>query len=662
MNLAWWLGAWVLASTLSGCAPRGEQGYEYRWSTEHEWRASPGARPDGDDEFLLRTSVPPTGPHPMLRLYQPPALERAEVGEHPLALGDRFPLKRLEADWAGEKLVLHYRTRFAIGDPNLTFGDEETLPGRMLRKDLPPFGIACAMLVLGLGALASIVVRRSRAWLAFGVFALSMGTMVLLECQDLYSLVSAIAAVRNPVHEASLYLGAASFATFHAEVFAGVVARWLRACALVSVGVMGVAMTLHATGLVAAGHLRWLALSFVAASLVGSVLGAWSQRTSRSARILFAGLLALTVASVPNFLNGLELGNVSTVEWGIVAFVLAMGTVLYDQYGEKEALLEKRLSEVEALNTELKHQIVERSRDIARLGVEPPRDLGAPTVGKTFGGRYQVLQAIGAGAMGQVYEVIRSSDGAHFALKVMAAHGPEELARFSREAEIAASVSHPNLVAVVDVGAGSWGSPFIVMELVRGSTLADGKRTAEANGRLLVQAARGLAALHRAGVVHRDLKPSNVLVAEREGRAVVKLADFGIARLLPSALADTELPHRVATRAGAFMGTPLYMAPEQASGADRVTPAADLFAFGVMAYELWNGEVPFPMPLFLVPESQRGAHRPGELNPAVTDPMVRALLRSCLSGDPHSRPTAEELVTALEAAYPEGPARGTSAG
>lgn len=646
----------IIANALAGvllvaCSTPGLPGYQYRWANETEWRGSPSNRPADSEELLVRTVIPELGPHPMMRLYQPPSLESAEVDGEPIALGDRWPFKRLPPQSAGKYLVLRYRTRVPSVDTIVTFGDEETLPGAEVRSDLPTFGIGSAMLLLGLGALASVVVRRSRPWLYFGAFALSNGTMFLLETQNFFSLFRLIATVRNPVHEAAIFGIAASFAAFSAEVFGGRMSRWLRAVAMSAVVSGALALVLQLAAIAAGSRLRWLAELHIVAGLVLAVLTALPRRHERGARTLLIGVLVLCATAVPDLLTGIGLLDVNVVQWGIVFFVLCMGQVLYGQYGENEEQLEKRLRDVEALNAELRHQVVERSRNLARLASGLAHGSELPHVGMVVGGRYRVIRELGSGAMGQVFEVVRTSDNARFALKVMLGHGGEELARFAREAEIAARLSHSNLIAVIDVGTGSWGSPFIVMELVQGGTLSDQELSPHEKGALLAQTARGLAVLHAAGVVHRDLKPSNVLVSVRDGTHTVKLADFGIARVLPSASDATEPAGHLATRAGAFMGTPLYMAPEQAFGAERVTPAADLFAFGVMAYELWMGVVPFPMPLVLLAASNAPLPRPPELEGVVEDTLLRPLLRACLSVDPHARPTADEVARALEAVY-----------
>jgi serine/threonine-protein kinase len=208
--------------------------------------------------------------------------------------------------------------------------------------------------------------------------------------------------------------------------------------------------------------------------------------------------------------------------------------------------------------------------------------------------------------MAIVYAAVDTEMGRRVALKVLAAHlagDPAFRKRFLREARIAASLSHPNLVRVYDIGEQD-GLPCIVMELAEGGTLEGGRLTsAEA-----AQVAEGLAHAHAHGVVHRDLKPGNLL---RTNDGVVKIADFGIAR----AAEETRV-----TQIGTVLGTLRYLAPEQAEGRD-TGPEADVYSLGVVLDELLD-------------EKPRS---------------VRRLLERCRARDPRRRPTAGDLAAVLRA-------------
>jgi serine/threonine-protein kinase len=212
--------------------------------------------------------------------------------------------------------------------------------------------------------------------------------------------------------------------------------------------------------------------------------------------------------------------------------------------------------------------------------------------------------------------------------------------RFLREARLAARLSHPNVVRVYDVGEDE-GVPFIAMECVAGETLGEhlarhGALPSDDAVRLALQACRGLAAVHEAGLVHRDVKPQNLFL-RRDG--VLKLGDFGIA-MAPAA---TQL-----TAAGTVLGTAAYLAPEQARG-ERVTAAADVYGLGAVLYELLTARPP-RSPSTLVELAQPPEIEPPEGVP----PALAALVMRCLAEDPAARPrSAAELARELAALLPE---------
>lgn len=294
--------------------------------------------------------------------------------------------------------------------------------------------------------------------------------------------------------------------------------------------------------------------------------------------------------------------------------------------------------------------------------------------------------------MGTVYEVERVSDGRHFAAKVLSVK-PSYLAmaRFAREAQLLARLQHPNLIAIVDVDISTDRLAYLVMEQVDGQSLEElharyGER--ELMLSVLFQVAEALAAVHAAGVVHRDLKPGNVLIAfDANGlRATAKLVDFGISRLLeaeegaaepaPRPVSrearaadlstrreDVTLPSsrggRTAeqlTQAGSLMGTLFYMAPELRDGADLAQPPADVFSFGLMAYEVLTGVAPFETPALLLaagPQGQLALKPLLETCPGLGAGLA-GLLERCLAVDPGARPSPVELAAALRESSAQG--------
>jgi hypothetical protein len=263
-------------------------------------------------------------------------------------------------------------------------------------------------------------------------------------------------------------------------------------------------------------------------------------------------------------------------------------------------------------------------------------------------GRYRVEAEVGAGGMGTVYRAHDPELGRPVAVKVphVQGDGPRRadyVARFLREARAAATVRHPNVCPIYDVGE-QGGVPFVVLAYVEGNTLAqrlrDGGRfedPAEAVA-LVRQLAEGLAAVHARGLVHRDVKPANVLI---DARSTPLLTDFGLARTTD----DARL-----TQVGAVAGTPAYMSPEQARGGSPLGPASDLYSLGVVLYEMLAGVVPHaggPVSVMLnkilhekAPPITR--HRPD------LDPALAALVERAIAKDPARRfPDARAFADAL---------------
>ena len=226
-----------------------------------------------------------------------------------------------------------------------------------------------------------------------------------------------------------------------------------------------------------------------------------------------------------------------------------------------------------------------------RLGVggRPPTRPPA-LVGTTVLDTYVAEAELGSGAMGSVYRARHVRLPRHVALKIMHDHlvpEPALLERFYREAKAAAGLQHPNVVSVLDVGETPDGKHVMVMELVDGTSLGDLMEAGLPRDRvvpIVTQLLRGLEHAHDAGLVHRDLKPDNVLV-DRTG--VARIADFGIA-----SFARPDEPLARLTGTGMIVGTPLYMAPEQAR-AEHVDHRADLYALGIILYEMLAGTSPF---------------------------------------------------------------------
>jgi len=218
-------------------------------------------------------------------------------------------------------------------------------------------------------------------------------------------------------------------------------------------------------------------------------------------------------------------------------------------------------------------------------------------VGRLIGDRYRLLEAIGRGGMGLVFRGEHTLMRKAVAIKLLhqeLSSVDDAIKRFEREAQSASRLSHGNIVTVTDFGRAESGEFFLVMEYVAGDPLD--AVIAERGPLPLARAVeitrdilRGLAHAHDAGVVHRDLKPANIMVMPREGRDAIKILDFGIAKLTSN---EAETASMALTRGGMIFGTPSYMAPEQATG-DPVDARADLYACGVILYEMLTGKKPF---------------------------------------------------------------------
>lgn len=253
---------------------------------------------------------------------------------------------------------------------------------------------------------------------------------------------------------------------------------------------------------------------------------------------------------------------------------------------------------------------------------------------------YEIEGELGKGGMGVVYKARHVSLNRPVALKMMAG-GDRDRIRFLAEAEAVAAVRHDNVVQVYDFGEND-GRPYMSLELCAGGSLAcrllDGPLTAPTAAALLAGIAAGVAAAHGLGIVHRDLKPANVLLADG---GTPKVADFGIAKRSGIDLTQTQ----------AVMGTPAYMAPEQASGGSKfVGPPADVWALGVMLYECLAGARPFDGKTTdeVLAQVQRSAPSPLRARAPATPRDLVLICRKCLEKDPIDRyPTAAELAADL---------------
>ncbi|HRI63447.1 MAG TPA: protein kinase [Polyangium sp.] len=339
---------------------------------------------------------------------------------------------------------------------------------------------------------------------------------------------------------------------------------------------------------------------------------------------------------------------------------------LYRNIEKQLQVVETRNREVQQLNDELRRQIAQRSHRLMESllpheGAEVPG--GSFAAGDTIGDCYRVLRLVGEGGMGAVYEVERTTDGQHLAAKVLN-RSPDrsDLGRFVREAQILAKLSHPNLIGIYDVDVTDGGVLYIVMEFVAGSTLRQFDGPAKGATWVLsviAQMAEALQALHAQSIVHRDLKPENILVmSDSAAHPSIKLADFGISIVMtdlrPSVVPPADTPAMRATgdrafsltQTGALVGTPYYMAPELGYGSKNAQPASDIFAMGVIAFELFTGKRPYAHPPVLGGLIDEKAEETLRQCPGMPAELA-SLVARCLEMKPTNRPSASEVAKGI---------------
>jgi serine/threonine protein kinase/predicted ATPase len=331
------------------------------------------------------------------------------------------------------------------------------------------------------------------------------------------------------------------------------------------------------------------------------------------------------------------------------AVLLALITAEHKLRRRRESglTLEEYLQRFPQYQAELAEQT---ARPTVAAGNTPqrPADAGAEAPPEVAG--YEVLSLLGRGGMGVVYRARQLSLDRPVVLKFLpaeCARDPVWLARFRREALTASSLNHPNICTIYDSGE-SAGRPFLSMELIQGRTLDElvsQRRPMAELTRFIGQATRALAAAHAAGVVHRDIKPSNLMLRDD---GIVKVLDFGLARRLAPAGNPSLSPVGRDTEPGTLVGTLLYMSPEQAR-AEPVGPASDIFALGLVLYELATGQHPFLADSAVGILHAIAAQPP--VSPARRNPEVPAaldaLIVQMLAKDPRLRPTAAEVDAVL---------------
>jgi serine/threonine-protein kinase len=312
---------------------------------------------------------------------------------------------------------------------------------------------------------------------------------------------------------------------------------------------------------------------------------------------------------------------------------------------EREVFIRQNCPPGDPLRHELEKLLLAEEQDKGALDVPIQLDMDSSEdppalLPGTRLGQYKILEVLGSGGLGIVYRAQDMRLKRVVAVKVLRRErvGDRSRQRLLREARIASSFTHPNIVAIYNVGSAD-SIDYIVMELVAGRTLRDliqrGERHLETSLTIAVQIAEALSALHEASIVHRDIKPTNVLVTDS---GLVKLLDFGLAKSSRPVLDGAPSRPDDETAVGVIAGTYAYMSPEQAHGKP-VDARSDMFAFGALLYELLSGERAFPGEdaAAVLAAVRHSNPRPLQDVAPETSPDLRAIVDRCLHKDPRKR-------------------------
>ncbi len=278
---------------------------------------------------------------------------------------------------------------------------------------------------------------------------------------------------------------------------------------------------------------------------------------------------------------------------------------------------------------------------------------GLPAIGEEIAGKYRIESVLGQGGMGAVFSAQNTLTGKRVAIKWLLPEQASETSRerLLREARIAASIEHPNVVDIFDIGEHD-GGLFLVMEYLRGLTLGDmlaerGRLDPVELIALLIPIMRGVHFAHQCGIVHRDLKPENIILSEVDGQIVPKILDFGVSK----AISGNNIPHSTLTRTGALIGTPHYMALEQVDGSGAVDGRTDVYAFGVIIYRALTGHYPFDGSSLGEVILKIGTKDPQPmrlLRPEITPDLDAVVLRAITRPRHERYASVEEFARALE--------------
>jgi CheY-like chemotaxis protein len=304
------------------------------------------------------------------------------------------------------------------------------------------------------------------------------------------------------------------------------------------------------------------------------------------------------------------------------------------------------------------HLKMKQAAALARAAAPAPRASSVIEPGAVLAGKFKLEAKIGAGAFGAVYKAKHLDLAKDVAIKVLQSNmmpTEEALGRFKREGVSACRIQHPNAVSILDFGVTDDGVAYLAMELLQGRSLADeikknGVMTPQRCAQILAPLCDVLGDAHAAGIIHRDIKPGNVFLHQGRTGEVVKVLDFGIAKLLDDGTSELTVE-------GTLVGTPAYMAPERLSGGD-YDGKSDVYSLGIMLYEMLCGQPPFKSGDLMAVAMMQMTQEPKPLrlhNPNVP-PAVEAAVMAILVKDPAKRPNSAEVAERFALAARQAPA------
>jgi hypothetical protein len=516
------------------------------------------------------------------------------------------------------------RTRYARA--------QESIVRERLRR-AAPFGAAANLTVSGVGALRFAPEWRAAAWVSAGVAAMALLVVHGFLMPRTRPMRITITAVLGLAVANSIYIMAIPTGGLGSPAFPAIMLIWLYGSVVAPLSMREILFN--------------VALELLLAIAIFACFGPGSS--GESARAMTIGFVSVGFVLM-------VLGTALRERGAVHAFLTQqrldqLNAELEHRVESQVAEIRERAHDVELLNRQLQERVVERSRELAaaleRLAQGAPNPSVAP--GDVLNGRFEIVRAIGAGGMGEVFEGVDRATAARVAVKVIhgrRAHDLVDLQRFLVEARAAAAISHEGIVRTLDVDVTPEGTVFQVMELLDGTTMEDwiarpGSRSVgavAAVGRVLADA---LAAAHQAGVVHRDVKPGNVMLGRDRS---IKVLDFGLSKIVEAGSSHVSVTH-----SQMVMGTPAYMAPEQFLHSKSAGPEADVYSLGVVLYEALTGVLPLQGETNAALFVAHTEHDPLDVRarrPEVHQDVAAVVMR-CLEKDLRERPSAAEVSAVL---------------